>query len=176
MAPICSCRYLLHLSFTAASPIRVHDNYVNSEIVPQMAMSRATVMISPSNIPQVLEIDASAAKGPMTHSINAEEQPRNARTSLKPGTSIDIITDSNVIQIRWTMRIPRSTFSREAWAADILPIPSVGEGRGRVGEVRGASMRSRISSVAVNGCVVSANFDSGLNTSIQSAKWFRGLL
>jgi hypothetical protein len=57
-------------------------------------------MIDPSTTPHLPKIDAFAAKGPMTHNMKAEEQPRNARISLKPGTRIDISTDSKVTQIR----------------------------------------------------------------------------
>jgi hypothetical protein len=61
---------------------------------------RANAMIDPSATPHLPKIDAFAAKGPMTHNMKAEEQPRNARISLKPGTKIDISTDSNVTQMR----------------------------------------------------------------------------
>lgn len=149
-------------------------------------MTSAPTMIVPSNIPHLPDMDAFAATGPTMHSMNADEHPRNARISLNLGTRIDIITHPSVMQIRCTMRSLRLRFSRDARARDILLVSSCGEGWG-------TSMCSKISSVAVSGCVVSANFDlrfntveaclevcgityKGLSTSIQSAKWFKGLL
>jgi hypothetical protein len=130
MAPTCS-RFNDYFILPCAS-------YKNIAIVPQTAIDNARDIIIPSNKPHLLAIDTFAAIGPMIHSKNADEHPRKARISLKPGTSIDITTDSNAILIRWRMRKTRFT-------VDAFPVASFKDGG------RGTAIPSTISNVVVSG-------------------------
>lgn len=142
--------WFIHRPSRAGSTVRTR--YRIRATVPQTAILDASTMIVPSSIPHLSRIDAFAASGPMTHNTKADEQPRNARIRLKPGTRIDTITDSTLTQIRRTMRSPRLTFSREVCAPDSF-ISSMEERKGE-------SMRSKMSSVAVSGCIRGLAVDS----------------
>lgn len=128
--------------------------------MPQTAIADARNIIIASTDPHFPAIATFAAIGPMTHSMNADEHPKKARIALKPGTSIDIMTDSNVTLIRWAMRKPLFNLSREAWALPVAVVEDDG---------RGTAMPSKISSVEISGLVVSANFDLWLQVSTDTA-------
>lgn len=80
----------------------------NAATVPHTAIIVASPRVRPSKKVHFPLIAILAPMGPITHIMNAENDPKNAIKALKSGTLIDTPTASSVITTLWML--PRSRF------------------------------------------------------------------
>lgn len=91
---------LLHYSDVILRHFQPLEALLKAEEVPHIAIQMASTMTMQSKAPHFFSMIIFADIGPITQSMNAENEPRNAIKALNSGTIIEMATADPVSRTR----------------------------------------------------------------------------